>query len=157
MAIPLTRGPDGSRFPAFGGMVQGSTSALVLALDPFGDMAGAGLAGASTGGDAESILAAPPIGMAVPLSSIVTATITAILALVNDLDRQSVSVAASMGARRVCVRVPLVASITEGQRGDFRLVDKAVSEDLAAEASEAAVSAAEAFMAAVGANSDPRA
>lgn len=149
----LTGGLVGSKYRASGGMVQGSTSALVLASDPFGDMAGVGLVGVSTGGDEESILAAPAIGVAALLSSIVTATITAILGLVNGLDRRGTSIAASVQARRACARVSLVASITEAQRGAFRPADRAASAGLMAEASEAADSAVAASMAAVGVNS----
>ena len=134
-------------------MARDSTSALGLALDPFGDMAGAGLAGAWTGGDVESILAALLIGAAALLSSIVAAIITALPALPIALGRASVSVAFSKGGRPACARAPLTASITEAQQGAFRPAVRAVSGDFVeavSVASEAVVSAAEA---AVGVNS----
>jgi len=79
------------------------------------------------------------------LSSIVTVSITALLALVIVLGWTSVVVAGSTGARPECAPAPLAASIMEAQRGGSPPVARVVSEaDSQAEVSAAAASTVEA-------------
>jgi hypothetical protein len=80
-----------------------------------------------------------PTGTVAPLSSIVTVSITAILALVIVLGWTSAVVAGSTAARPECAPAPLAASIMEAQREGFPPEARAVSEaDSMAEASVAA-------------------
>src|SRR5580700_10472766 len=102
-----------------GGTAPEFTSASVLVSDPFGDSAGAGLPGAWTGGDVESIGMARPTGTVARLSSIVTVSITAIMALVIVPGWTSAVVAGSTAARPEHAPAPLAASIMEAQRGGF--------------------------------------
>jgi len=88
-----------------------------------------------------------PIGAVARLSSIVTVSITAILALVIVLGWTSAVVTGSAAARPECAPAPLAASIMEAQRGGFPPVVRAVS---------AAGSAAEVSVEAAGASADRR-
>src|SRR5208282_6116902 len=131
-------------FPVYGGTAPGFTSASVLVSDPFGDSAGAGLTGAWTGGDVESIGMGHPTGAVARLSSIVTVSITEVPALVIVLGWTSAVVAGSTAALPECAPAPLAASIMEAQQGGFPPVARAVSvADSMAEVSEVAVSTAE--------------
>jgi hypothetical protein len=82
-----------------------------------------------------------PTGTVARFSSIVTVSITALLALVIVLGRTRAVVAGSTAARPECAPAPLAASIMEAQRGGFPPVARAVSEA----DSKAEVSAAAAF------------
>jgi hypothetical protein len=80
----------------------------------------------------------------VRLSSIVTVSITAVLALVIVLGSTSAVVAGSTAARPERDPAPLAALIMEAQRGGFPPVARAVSEaDSMAEVSAVAASTAE--------------
>src|SRR5208282_1986941 len=113
-------------FPVYGGTAPGFTSASVLVSDPFGDSAGAGLTGAWTGGDVESIGMGHPTGAVARLSSIVTVSITEVPALVIVLGWTSAVVAGSTAALPECAPAPLAASIMEAQQGGFPPVARAV-------------------------------
>jgi hypothetical protein len=111
----------------FGMTAPASISASGLASVRFGDLAGDGRPGGSTGGEVESGLVAVTMEAAAGITGIVAATMAVIRVLQIAAVRTRASVAASTVAIQVYAQAHSAASATALKAGAFRLAANKVS------------------------------